>query len=141
MRNLARSGPPLKTQKIGLNEIETGSSYRNWMTLDQRRRRLRLGVGICAVAMAALIVAALAGVERHITLFSSMPLWPFIGVLAGQLTRVHGRIAVHGPDQLEEPKPASRKAIAAGLCALIVVLAIGSAIAVRAPALLASQSH
>lgn len=104
------------------------------MTLDQRRRRLGLGVGICGASVAALIIAALAGVERHITLCSSLPLWPSLGILIGQLTGVRGKIKIFGPDKLEDSEPASRKALAAALAALIVVPAIGCAVAVRLPA-------
>lgn len=101
------------------------------MTLDQRRRRLRLGVGICAISIAALIVAALSDFERHITLISSMPVWPALGVLAGQWASVNSKIAIYGPDHLEQHWPVPSKALAAGLCALVVVLATGGIIATR----------
>lgn len=101
------------------------------MTLDQRRRRLRLGLGLCATAIGGLVVAWLAGVDRHISLISSMPLWPAVAILAGQLSSVRAKIAVHGPDAPEEGKPASRTAIAAALGVLIVVLAVGGMVALR----------
>ena len=101
------------------------------MTLDQRRRRLRLGVVICAISIAALIVAALTGWGRHITLVSSMPLWPALGVLAGQWASVNSKIAVYGPDHLELPKPSSRMALAVAISALVALLAIGGLLATR----------
>ena len=101
------------------------------MTLDQRCRRLRLGLGFCAAAIGGFGVAWLAGVDRHISLISSMPLWPTVAVLAGQWRSVRAKIAVHGPDAPEEGKPASRTAIAAALGVLIVVLAVGGMVALR----------
>lgn len=101
------------------------------MTLDQRRRRLRFGVVICAVSTAALVVVAATGWERHITLVSSMPLWPAIGVLAGQWASVNSKIAVYGPDHLEMQKPSSHVALAVAISALIALLAIGVLLAMR----------
>lgn len=101
------------------------------MTLDQRRCRLRLGVVICAISIAALIVAAVTGWERHITLVSSMPLWPALGVLAGQWASVNSKIAVYGPDQLEVLKLRSRMALAVAISALVALLAIGGILSMR----------
>ena len=103
------------------------------MTLEQRRRRLRLGVGVCAISIAVLTVAALTGFERHITLVSSMPLWPALGVLAGQWASVNSKIAIHGPDHSEFHRPVSRTAVAMALCAMIAMLAIGGIVAMRVP--------
>ena len=101
------------------------------MTLDQRRRRLRLGLGLCAAAIGGFVAAWLAGIDRHISLISSMSLWPTIAILAGQWRSVRAKIAVHGPDAPEEGKPVSRTAIAAALGALIFVLTVGSMVALR----------
>ena len=101
------------------------------MTLDQRRRRLRLGLGLCAAAVGGSLVAWYTGLDRHISLISSMTLWPAVAVLAGQWSSVRAKIALHGPDALEEGKPASRTAIAAALGVLILVLAVGGMVALR----------
>ena len=101
------------------------------MTLDQRRRRLLLGIAIVSAAMVAFVVAAFMGPERHITIMSSWPLWPTLAVLVGQWARVRENIRVHGPDYLEKDSRPSRMVIAAAIGALIVVVAIGVALALR----------
>lgn len=101
------------------------------MTLDQRRRRLRLGLGLCALAVSGFIAAWALGVDRHFSPISSMPLWPAIAVLAGQWSSVRAKIAEYGPDALEEEKPPSPRRSAAALGVLFVVLAIGGIVASR----------
>ena len=103
------------------------------MTLEQRRRRLSLGLAICAVANFGLVAAWLGGVSRHFSLIASMPLWLAIAVLSGQLISIREKIAVQGPDALEVEKPRSRKALVVAIASVVVVLAIGVIIAARIP--------
>ncbi len=95
------------------------------MTLNQRRHRLLFGIALCVVAISVLTIVALTGVERHVTLMSSMPLWPTVAILVGQWTRVRANIATYGPDRPEEIAPVSRKLLAAAAVGLFLVLAFG----------------
>ncbi|GAC1585450.1 MAG: hypothetical protein NVS3B5_19850 [Sphingomicrobium sp.] len=99
------------------------------MTLGERRYRIGLGIGLCMVAIGGFVAAWTAGVDRHITLISSMPLWPATAVLAGQWARVRAQIAIDGPDQPEPYKPESRKALLALIFAIVVVVGIGAFVA------------
>ena len=104
------------------------------MTLDQRRRRLLFGMAFFAVVIAGFVGAALAGVERHLTLFSSWPIWPTVGIFVVQWIQVRAEIRKHGPDQLEQAAPVSRKVLAAALCGLAISAAIGVVFLWRVPA-------
>lgn len=101
------------------------------MTLGERRRRIGFGIGLCLVAIGGFVAAWLAGLDRHISLLSSMPLWPATAVLAGQWVRIRVLIAIEGPDQIELHKAASRKALLAGMFAVVVVILIGAFLAMR----------
>ena len=101
------------------------------MTLDQRRRRLQLGIAICLIAIAAFFVAAMVGVNRHITLMSGMPLWPSLAILTGQWMSVRAGIIKYGPDCSETQTLAPRKITAAAIGVATLILAIGAFMLIR----------
>ena len=98
------------------------------MTLAKRRRRILFGIAIIVAGIAAFVLAAFAGVSRHITLLSSLPLWPATGVLVGQWVRIRADIREHEPDYQVSTQPAGKSFVVA-MIGILAVVAIGVAFA------------
>lgn len=103
------------------------------MTLAQRRRRLLAGIAICGATVGGLVIAAILGIDRHITFVSSMGLWPALAILTGQWSRVRVAIAKSGPDYPERHEPLSRKTVAAGFLTILIIFAVGAFLALQIP--------
>jgi len=110
--------------------VGTMNWYARWnpflpITLDRRRRRLRLGVAFFSIIIFAFLAVALMGPDRHITLMMSLAIWPTLVIFIVQWARVRTEILKHGPDHLEQPKPAPGELLATTIGALIIAVAIG----------------
>lgn len=106
------------------------NKYARWypflpISLERQRRRLLLGIAFFSIIIAAFLAVALMGLNRHITLMTSLVIWPTLVIFIVQWARVRTEISKHGPDQLEERVLASGKLLAIAIGALIVAVAIG----------------